>query len=175
MAASCEKLDQLVKDYLLFRGFTSTLKALDQELKTDKDKGLRVDRMMEQIWSLLAVYDLQGLRDYWRYLNQRLFARLEQQRYAPSIRKLESSLLKLYIVNAHQCGRQDKVLSFFEQMGPELQTNTDFKDWFAFPFVAAPADNPMFSLYFNKQWQDTLQLSLHNFLSVVLQAMHILF
>ncbi|KAK3782253.1 hypothetical protein RRG08_048710 [Elysia crispata] len=171
MAASCEKLDQLVKDYLLFRGFTSTLKALDQELKTDKDKGLRVDRMMEQIWSLLAVYDLQGLRDYWRYLNQRLFARLEQQRYAPSIRKLESSILKLYIVNAHQCGRQDKVLAFFEQMGPELQANADFKDWFAFPFIAAPADNPMFSLYFNKQWQDTLQLSLHNFLSVVLQAM----
>ena len=86
--------------------------------------------MMEQIWSLLAVYDLQGLRDYWRYLNQRLFARLEQQRYAPSIRKLESSILKLYIVNAHQCGRQDKVLAFFEQMGPELQANADFKDWF---------------------------------------------
>ncbi|XP_005100741.1 WD repeat-containing protein 91 [Aplysia californica] len=170
MASSCEKLDQLVKDYLLFRGFSATLKTLDQELKTDKDKGLRVDRMMEQIWTLLSGYDLPGLREYWRYLNQRLFSRLEQ-RYASSVRKLESSLLKLYVVNAHQCNRQDKVLAFFEQMGGELQTHADFKDWFAFPFVSNPAENPMYSLYFQKQWQDTLQLSLHNFLSVVLQAM----
>lgn len=42
MASSCEKLDQLVKDYLLFRGFTGTMKLFDQELKADKDKGLRV-------------------------------------------------------------------------------------------------------------------------------------
>ncbi|CAG5122992.1 unnamed protein product [Candidula unifasciata] len=173
MATSCEKLDQLVKDYLLFRGFSSTLKAFDQELKTDKDRGLRVDRMMENIWSLIVGYDLQGLKEYWRYLNQRLFSRLEQ-RYAASERKLETSLLKLYIVNAQQSGRQDKVLAFFEQMGVELQTHPDFKEWFAFPFVSSPAENSLFSLYFNKQWQDTLLLSLHNFLSVVLQAMHIL-
>ncbi|CAL1527973.1 unnamed protein product [Lymnaea stagnalis] len=125
---------------------------------------------MEQIWSLLSGYDLQGLREYWRYLNQRLFSRLEQ-RYAPSVRKLESSLLKLYVVNAHQSGKQDKVLAFFEQLAGELQSHSDFKDWFAFPFVTTPSDNPMFSMYFSKQWQDTLQLSLHNFLSVVLQAM----
>ncbi|KAK0044148.1 WD repeat-containing protein 91 [Biomphalaria pfeifferi] len=142
MAASCEKLDQLVKDYLLFRGFSTTLKILDQELKTDKDKGLRVDRMMEQIWTYLSNFDLQGLRDYWRYLNQRLFSRLEQ-RYALSVRKLESSLLKLYVVNAHQGGKQDKVLGFYEQLGADLQTHPDFKDWFAFPFVTNPAENPM--------------------------------
>ncbi|KAH9503206.1 WD repeat-containing protein 91 [Bulinus truncatus] len=147
MAASCEKLDQLVKDYLLFRGFSSALKTLDQEIKNDKDKGLRVDRMMEQIWTYLASFDLQALREYWRYLNYRLFSRLEQ-RYALSVRRLESSLFKLYIVNAHQGGRQEKVLGFFEQLGPELQSHPDFKDWFAFPFVANPAENPMFSLYF---------------------------
>ena len=84
---------------------------------------------MEQIWTLLSGYDLPGLREYWKYLNQRLFSRLEQ-RYASSVRKLESSVLKLYVVNAHQCNRQDKVLAFFEQLGAELQTHSDFKDWF---------------------------------------------
>lgn len=84
---------------------------------------------MEQIWGLISGFDLQGLREYWRYLNQRLFSRLEQ-RYAPSERKLESSLLKLYIVNAHQSGRQDKVLAFFEQLGVELQAHPDFREWF---------------------------------------------
>ena len=42
MATACERLDDLVKDYLLFRGFTATTKALDHEIKHDKDKGLRV-------------------------------------------------------------------------------------------------------------------------------------
>ena len=57
--------------------------------------------MMEQIWYHLSTYDLPGLREYWRYLNNRLFSRLEQ-RYADGVQRLESSVLKLYIVNAHQ-------------------------------------------------------------------------
>jgi hypothetical protein len=35
-------LDEIVKEYLLFRGFFTTLKTYDAELKTDKDKGFRV-------------------------------------------------------------------------------------------------------------------------------------
>ena len=35
-------MDELVKEYLLFRGFTGTLKALDADLKSDKDKAFRV-------------------------------------------------------------------------------------------------------------------------------------
>lgn len=42
MAAACERLDELVKDYLLYRGFTATVKIFDHEMKHDKDKGLRV-------------------------------------------------------------------------------------------------------------------------------------
>lgn len=35
-------IDELVREYLLFRGFTVTLKSFDNELKIDKDKGFRV-------------------------------------------------------------------------------------------------------------------------------------
>ncbi|PHT51500.1 hypothetical protein BC332_34929 [Capsicum chinense] len=34
-------LDELIKEYLLFRGFPGTLKAFDNDLKNDKDKGFR--------------------------------------------------------------------------------------------------------------------------------------
>lgn len=89
----------------------------------------QVDKMMDYIWTLLADYNLTGLREYWRYLNQRLFSRLDQ-RYSASVRKLESSLLKLYVVNAHQCGKSDMVRKFFNEIGPELQMHPDFKEWF---------------------------------------------
>lgn len=42
MASSVERTDELVREYLIYRGFTSTLKHLDSEIKTDKEKGFRV-------------------------------------------------------------------------------------------------------------------------------------
>lgn len=42
MAAAVGALDEAIKEYLLFRGYTSTLKTFEQERKEDKDKGLRV-------------------------------------------------------------------------------------------------------------------------------------
>lgn len=35
-------LDELIREYLLYRGFSGTVKALDTELKVDKDKSFRV-------------------------------------------------------------------------------------------------------------------------------------
>ena len=36
-------VDELVKEYLLFRGFSQTLKAFDNDLKVEKEKGFRVN------------------------------------------------------------------------------------------------------------------------------------
>ena len=42
MAAAVQHLEEILKEYFLFRGFTNTLKAFDVELKSDKDKCVRV-------------------------------------------------------------------------------------------------------------------------------------
>lgn len=42
MTSAVERTDDLVREYLMYRGFTSTLKHLDSEIKADKDKGFRV-------------------------------------------------------------------------------------------------------------------------------------
>lgn len=39
-------VDELVKEYLLFRGFSQTLKAFDNDLKAEKEKGFRVRIVM---------------------------------------------------------------------------------------------------------------------------------
>jgi len=39
---SIEYIDELIKEYLLFRGFFNTFKAFEGDLKTDKDKGFQV-------------------------------------------------------------------------------------------------------------------------------------
>lgn len=42
MAAAVPMLDDIIKEYLVFRGFSSTLKSFESDLKADKDKSFRV-------------------------------------------------------------------------------------------------------------------------------------
>ncbi len=42
MTTAVGALDESIKEYLVFRGFTNTLKQFELERKEDKDKGLKV-------------------------------------------------------------------------------------------------------------------------------------
>ncbi len=102
---SCiQQMDELVKEYLLFRGFTTTVRALDAEVKSEKDKAFRVrvklktilykllltilsrniyfwifqpDKIVEQFIHFITLYDLNGLKDYWNHFDQSVFERLD--------------------------------------------------------------------------------------------------
>ncbi|KAB1276243.1 WD repeat-containing protein 91 [Camelus dromedarius] len=170
MAEAVERTDELVREYLLFRGFTHTLRQLDAEIKADKEKGFRVDKIVDQLQQLMQVYDLAALRDYWSYLERRLFSRLEDM-YRPTINKLKTSLFRFYLVYTIQTNRNDKAQEFFVKQATELQNQAEWKDWFVLPFLPSPDTNPTFATYFSRQWADTFIVSLHNFLSLfALQA-----
>ncbi|XP_063785091.1 WD repeat-containing protein 91 [Pseudophryne corroboree] len=170
MTSAVERTDDLVREYLTFRGFTNTLKYFEADVKADKDKGFRVDRIVEQLLQFIQSYDLNGLLDYWGYLERRLFSRLEDV-YRPTVRKLKTSLFRYYLVCTIQSSRTDKAHDFFQKQAPELQNQAEWKEWFALPFLPAPDANPTFSTYFSRQWADTFTVSLHNFLSVLFQCM----
>ncbi|XP_038608413.1 WD repeat-containing protein 91 [Tachyglossus aculeatus] len=170
MAAGAERTDELVREYLLFRGFTQTLRQLDAELKADRDKGFRVDKIVEQLQQLVQAYELAALREYWGYLERHLFSRLEDV-YRPTVAKLKTSLFRYYLVYTIQTSRNDKAQEFFSKQATELQNQAEWKDWFILPFLPSPDTNPTFATYFSRQWADTFIVSLHNFLSVLFQCM----
>ncbi|XP_019663888.2 WD repeat-containing protein 91 isoform X3 [Ailuropoda melanoleuca] len=118
----------------------------------------------------MQVYDLAALRDYWSYLERRLFSRLEDI-YRPTINKLKTSLFRFYLVYTIQTNRNDKAQEFFAKQATELQNQAEWKDWFVLPFLPSPDTNPTFATYFSRQWADTFIVSLHNFLSVLFQCM----
>lgn len=163
-------LDELVKEYILFRGFTNTIRALDADLKSEKEKGFRVDKILDQINQLVVSHDLVGLTELWKHFETKIFSRLESNRVS-AVRKLENSILKLYAVNCIQSKQPEKLREFFEKLSPDLQGQSEWKDWFALPFLKDPQENPSFTIYFSRQWQDTLMLSLHNFLALVFQGL----
>lgn len=70
-------LDELIREYLLFRGFGSTVKSFDSDLKSDKEKSFRADKIIEQLMQFVANYDLVSLRELWGHLEAHMFSKLE--------------------------------------------------------------------------------------------------
>ncbi|XP_020630287.1 WD repeat-containing protein 91-like isoform X2 [Orbicella faveolata] len=170
MAAAIPMLDDVIKEYLVFRAFSNTLKSFESDLKADKDKSFRVDKIVDQLYQYILSYDIVGLRDFWDYLNDRFFKRLDYQ-HNSNVKKLEMCLLRLYIVHAIQNSKNDKVVEFFEKYTAELQTQTEWREWFAIPFIKNPEQNVTFEMYFQRAWQETFFLSLYNFLITLFHHM----
>ena len=170
MMTHYQYLDELVKEYLLFRGFTATLKSFDTDLKNEKEKGFRVDKIVDQISQSISSHDLSGLLDLWKHFDTKIFSKLETNRLA-AVRKLENSIYKLYAVQCVQSKQSEKLREFFERMTGDLHSQNEWKDWFALPYIKDPADSLTFSLYFSRQWQDTLMMSLSNFLSIIFHGL----
>ncbi|XP_078018418.1 WD repeat-containing protein 91 [Epinephelus lanceolatus] len=170
MGSAVERTDEHVREYLIYRGFTNTLKYLDSEIKADKEKGFRVDKIIDQLQQFVQSFDLFGLKEYWLYLDRRLFCRLEDI-YRSTVNKLRTSLYRYYVINTIQKGNLEKTQEFFQKQALELQSQIEWRDWFILPFIPTPEQNPAFSPYFSRQWADTFLVSLHNFLSVLFQCM----
>lgn len=114
MGSAVERTDEHVKEYLTYRGFTTTLKHLDSEIKADKEKGFRVDKIIDQLQQFVQTFDLFGLKDYWLYLDRRLFCRLEDV-YRSTVNKLRTSLYRYYVINTIQKGNLEKTQEFFSE------------------------------------------------------------
>ncbi|XP_055369590.1 WD repeat-containing protein 91 isoform X2 [Betta splendens] len=170
MGSAVERTDEHVREYLIYRGFTSTLKHFDSEIKADKEKGFRVDKIIDQLQQFVLTFDLFGLKEYWLYLDRRLFCRLEDV-YRPTVNKLRTSLYRYYVINTIQKGNVERTQEFFHKQALELQGQVEWRDWFVLPFISNPEQNATFSPYFSRQWADTFLVSLHNFLSVLFQCM----
>lgn len=75
--AHAQFMDENIREYLLFRGFGTTVKAFDAELKSDKEKSFRVDKIIDQIMQFVSNYDLTSLRELWGHLDTHMFSKLE--------------------------------------------------------------------------------------------------
>jgi hypothetical protein len=97
-------------------------------------------------------------------------------KFCETVKKLEQSLKKYYVVFCLQNGRRDRCREFFEQFSEDLAKDKEWKDWFGeyreklviillvvVPFVNNPEQIPELEPYFNKRWVEMLSISLHNF------------
>ena len=103
-----EYVEDLIRDYLYFRGYSTTLKAMESDQKNSRDKILQPLKIIREIQILIDTHDLMGLRDYWSYLHKQFFVRLERD-HLEVMRKIETGILRLYLTSAIREGKKDKV------------------------------------------------------------------
>ena len=103
-----EYVEDLIKDYLYFRGYSGTLKALESDQRNCRDKFFQPAKIIREIQTLIDTHDLSGLRDYWSFLDKQFFSRLERD-HLELIRKIETGVLRLYLVSAIREGKKERV------------------------------------------------------------------
>lgn len=89
-----EYVDDLFKDYLLFRGFTETLQTYSREKSVDKGQAWQADAICKTIFALLIPkHDFDGLVDLLDFFRTHVFSKLpgDLENQAP---KLEVNSLK---------------------------------------------------------------------------------
>ncbi|XP_022922991.1 WD repeat-containing protein 91 homolog isoform X2 [Cucurbita moschata] len=166
--------EELVREFLVFRGFTSTLQAYESELSTDIGKGFQVDKILDLIFSIyIPKFEAEKLVGLLGFFKQCL-ASSSDNTFLSTVSKLEVSILRYYMVHAIQSGRTDKVLEFLKTNGNDLlQRTKDWTPWFAMPYLKNPKFDPHFHVYFTKEWYEALHVSVRNFFSEVFNGTRI--
>ena len=166
-------VDTLVREYLLYRGFTSALASFDDErAMRGADAALDVpDRVVSLVFHRqLPRLDVHGLVRTLSLLRERFFTRLDAS-YADAIARLESSVATLFVVTACERDRRDKIAELFEREGDRLASaDPDFARWFAVLYAERPADDPRFAPFFAASWADAIVVTARNFLATVFAA-----
>ncbi|XP_030535524.1 WD repeat-containing protein 91 homolog isoform X2 [Rhodamnia argentea] len=167
--------EELVREFLVFRGFTNTLQSFENELATDVGRGFQVDKLLDLIFSVyVPKFQAEKLVGLFGFFKQCLSSSSTGTVLLASLSKLELSVMRYYIVYAVRSGRRDKVLEFFGTSGNDLmRKDQDWTPWFAIPYVKSPSTDPHFRLYFSKEWYEALRVAVRNFFDEIFNGTRI--
>lgn len=123
--------EELLREFLIFRGFTSTLQTFDRELSTDIGRNFQVDKILDLVFQVyVPKYEADKLISLINFF-KRCFCSSSETLFISTLKKLEVSILRYYIIHALQSGRQDKVVEFFQANANYLfQNREDWMPWF---------------------------------------------
>jgi WD repeat-containing protein 91 len=93
------------------------------------DHFTQVDKIIEQMFFFINNYDINNLLELWNYLDFVFFSKMGQD-FSSTIKKLEVSLKRYYLIYATNSGRYDKVKEFFDLLANDLSKDPDWRPWF---------------------------------------------
>ena len=164
-------VDSLLREYLLYRGFTGSLVAFDAERASLPPELDSADAVTDLLFGKhIPSLDVVGLTRTLALLRDRFFSRLDAA-FAPAVARLETSIARLFVVHAVLSGRRDAVAELFEREGERLAAaGDDWHHWFGILYAKRPTSDPRFAPFFAPSWTDAVVVSARNFLSETMAA-----
>ena len=120
-------VDELVQEYLLYRGFTRTFHRFQEDRKADQLLGLNVARIVDQLFAYIHRYDMPGLLSLWSFLNARFFYHLDSN-FRSVVLEFELALKRYYVINTIQTNRKEEAVNFFKEYCAELNISSGNND-----------------------------------------------
>ena len=166
--------DNMVAEYLIYRGFNNTFKTFDNERNKDRTKQFEIEKITESIFSDLHSLSIESFMSLWEFLSKGFFLHLDVEHYRLS-RIILCDLIKYYLVNTIKQKNKDKTKEFFslysyEILSESVEACSDLKGWYALPYIEEPEKDKDFTIYFTNKWMESLKITTHNFLSLVLHT-----
>ncbi|KAH7465816.1 hypothetical protein KRP22_014818 [Phytophthora ramorum] len=172
-------VDELVMEYLLFRGFTKSFQVFSAERKRDRTRGFDVEQIISQLLVSVQTYQIETVLETWKFLTARFFNHLDAS-YASTLQQLETSLLRLYVINAVKTGHREKAAEFFQLHADKLNASVaaqggagpdSWSRWFILPYIEHPESDAYFQVFFGQPWLEAFVTSFRNFLSLVFRSL----
>ncbi|PIA19026.1 WD40 repeat-like protein, partial [Coemansia reversa NRRL 1564] len=166
-------IDDLLREYLLFRGFKDTLSTFERDIKQDHDKGFDANKIVNELLALASELKIEELLEYWRYLSYRFFSHLSPK-YHRTTKMFEKRLLRLYLVSAVNQGKREDIRAFMDKHGRSLgQQGGDWIPWLGIEYLEEPKNRAEFEAYFSDEWYLSLRSALTDFIQTVFPALAI--
>lgn len=161
-------INELIREYLLYRGYSRTLGVLENEVSKDPtslgNPNAVVDEIVEAIkgFKLEQVFQrLNGIRTY-------LLTKLtDHYALAECLGQLDRAVKQYYIVYCVSNNRIEKATEMFTSHGDELRNDPEWRVWFTLPYITAPTQDAFFAPYFDAAYADQLISSLRNSLQLL--------
>ncbi|KAJ1642877.1 hypothetical protein J3B02_001672 [Coemansia erecta] len=168
---SVQFIDDLIREYLLFRGFKSTLMAFEEDLEKDQDKGFSAEYIVDELLTMAKELRVDDFLDYWKYLTFRFFSHLSPK-YHRTTKMFEARIIRLFLVSAIKAGERMQIRKFMDVHGHALgKQGGDWIPWLGIEYVENPAGRPEFQNFFSDHWFTSLRTALVDFVQTIFPAM----
>ncbi|KAK8795510.1 hypothetical protein WA158_000167 [Blastocystis sp. Blastoise] len=152
---SLSQVDDIVAEYLLFRGFTDTYKSFENDRAKDQTKDFNVDKIVDVLFKAIADYDYKSLLSTWKFLDSRFFSFLDIEYLQTVLEYLAQYTEDMMKENAMNNSNNSN------------NNQDNWSPWFALPFINNPEKDEYFSVYYSKSWCINLRTSITNFFRTI--------
>ncbi|KAJ2598386.1 hypothetical protein GGF39_002675 [Coemansia sp. RSA 1721] len=168
---SVQFIDDLIREYLLFRGFKSTLMSFEEDLEKDQDKGFSAEKIVDELLTMATELRVDDFLEYWKYLTFRFFSHLSPK-YHRTTKMFETRIIRLFLVAAVKAGERAQIRRFMDAHGHTLgKQGGDWIPWLGIEYVENPAGRPEFQNFFSDHWYTSLRTALVDFVQTIFPAM----